>query len=146
MSPRHSLRPRASPAASVSAGVLVTSSSKVVIAARAQLKVSAVGADRADRSLLGHDPDRPEAGPDQLLLGTDAHELCLLAAGERILDRRSRRPGDLMGLDHTAATGHRGELLHLPDEPVRNVPAAQSSLVVEGAFGKLGVGKESAPL
>src|SRR5579864_2035615 len=142
ISPRRSLSPSASPADSVYAGEVVIRSRKVVVAALAQRQVGAVGPDHADRASGGHDPDRVEPRVDEVGLGAYADELGFLSAGKGVLDRGPRRPRHFGRADDAAVARNRGELLHLSQQPVRDVAAAELGPVEDGACFEPRLGEE----
>src|SRR5260370_21926446 len=125
-SPVRRRRPSSSPAASVSSGDEV--SSEVVVATVLHVEITAIGADYANLWISCHHADRPHAGMDHLVLGSDAYQLGLLPTRQRILDRRARCHRHVRGADHASHTRHSGIFLHLADKPVRDVAAAQLSL------------------
>src|SRR5713226_2481330 len=72
-SPWRRRRPSSSPTASVSSGDEV--SSEVVVATHPELEITTVRADDTDLWINRHQPDRPQPGVDDLVLGPDAHQL-----------------------------------------------------------------------
>src|ERR1700674_3566248 len=112
-SPCRSWRPKLSPAASVSAAELVTTSSKVVVAAQVKPERRAVGADHPDRGVLREDAQREQAGAPNHVFGTDANQLGLLAAREGHLPGGALGQGDIGRPDDAASVRGAAELFHL---------------------------------
>src|SRR5437667_5378274 len=129
MSPGFSLAPSSIPTRSVSAGELVTSSGKVVVAGA--LEVSAGDLHGFAR---GHRADHVQAGFGDRTLRARADQLRLLATCERLLERRAGGAWNLVGVQLAADARHGRELLHLPHQAVRDVAAAQAQVVEPAAF------------
>src|SRR5712692_1507576 len=138
--------PSCLPSSSVSAGEFVTRSGKVVVARAAQDDRCAAGVHYLDDAVGGQLAHRLQARLLEECLGADADELGLLAAGQRIFQRSPRRPRHVLGPDHAADSRHGGEFLHLADEAVRDVAAAQAELVEAAAFLELGHEAEGSAL
>src|SRR5689334_3139837 len=123
-SPGRSRSPSSMPARSVSAGELVTSSSKVVVAGGLEL-----GADHDDLVFGGHAADDMKAGVANRVLRPDADELRLLPAAQRLVELCAVSTRDGSRLDDAAHFGHRRKLLHLAHEPVGDVAAGEAQPV-----------------
>src|SRR5713101_3979479 len=128
-SPAFRRDPVSSPSASVSAAESVVTSRKVVVATRRNL-----GAFEIHRALPREHADGGEPGAANDLIRPHAHELYLLPARERVLDRCSRCDRDVAGAEVASAARHLRELFHLPNKTVRNIAAAQAELVEALAF------------
>src|SRR6266851_818780 len=128
-SPAFKRDPVSSPSSSVSAAEAVVTSRKVVVATPCHL-----GAFEIDRALAREHADVDEPSPANHVLRPHAHELHLLPARQRVLDRRSRRDRDIAGAEVASAARHLRELFHLPSKTVRNIAAAQAELVEALAF------------
>src|SRR5258706_9706098 len=122
-SPAFKRDPVSSPSASVSAAEAVVTSRKVVVAT-----LPNVGAFEIHGALLREDPDGGEPRATNDVLGPHAHELHLLPAGQRVLERCSRSDGHVAGAEVASAARHLGELFHLPRKTIRNIAAAQAEL------------------
>src|SRR5204863_430234 len=110
------------------------SMTRIIIRGPDQAAVAAQVLDRNVESPVDVEPLSPldhhrQARRGDGVGGPDDHELRLLTAGERVLDRRAGHAVHPLGLQLAAHPGHGGELLHLAHEPVRDVPAAQPELV-----------------
>src|SRR5207247_1539119 len=128
-SPAFRRDPVCSPSASVSAAEAVVTSRKVVVATCRYL-----GALEIHLALPREHADHGEAGlPDQVF-GTDAHELHLLPARQRVLERCAVGHRDVVSAEVASAARHLRELLHLSNKTVRNIAAAESQLVEALAF------------
>src|ERR1700736_1609198 len=143
-SPLRRRRPRSSPAASVSAAAEV--SREVVVATKPEVQLAAVGARDANRWISRHHSDRSHTRMNDLVFRSDTHQLNLLPTRQRILDRRAGGNRHVCGPDDTAHARHGCIFLHLPDQPVRDVAAAQLSLVEKHAFLQLRIRQEDAAL
>src|SRR5438445_13832312 len=128
-SPDRSLFPQIRPRSSVWAAELVVTSGKVVVTGAGERDRRAARIDDLDRRIFGQHPDRLQARLPEKLGRSGAHELGLLAAGQCILGRGSRRARHVLAPQHGAHARHRSEFLHLADEPVRDVAAAKPKLV-----------------
>src|SRR5215472_1445569 len=95
-SPSRNRSPSSVPSRSVSAGELVTRSSKVVVAAAPQADVDAPSVDHPDRAVAGQLADRAQTSLLQRVLRADAYELGLFPARQRILQRRPCRALDVL--------------------------------------------------
>src|SRR6202521_5780044 len=127
-SPVRSRLPRCSPIVSVSAAELVTTSGKVVVAGLLELHRHAAVAEHLDGFVVGQEAERPQAGAADHVFGPDADQLRLLAAGQSFFQSRAVRNRNLGRADHAAAPREGDELVHLAQQPVRDVAAAQSGL------------------
>src|ERR1700687_2401825 len=134
-SPRRRRRPSTSPAASVSSHDEV--SSEVVVATNLHVEITTVRADHANLWVCCHHADRAHARVDHLVFGSDAHQLGLFPTRQRILDRRARSDRHVGGTNHASHPRHSGIFLHLANQSVRDVAAAQLSLIEEGALLEL---------
>src|SRR6266852_1396205 len=91
-SPAFKRDPVSSPSASVSAAEAVVTSRKVVVATPRNL-----GSFEIHRALPREHPDGGEPGASNDVLGPHAHELHLLPARQRVIDRCSRCDRDVAG-------------------------------------------------
>src|SRR5438445_10722789 len=131
-SPLRRRRPSSSPMASVSSGAEV--SRKVVVAGGIELHRRAVGAKHLDGRVVGEIPERPQACAAENIFRADADKLCLLAAGQRLLERRCFRDRNLGGADDATRAGKGDELVHLAQEAVGDVAAAESGSIQPSTF------------
>src|SRR6266446_10845133 len=120
-SPAFKRDPVSSPSASVSAAEAVVTSRKVVVATPGNL-----GAFENHCALPREDADGGQPGAAHDVLGPHAHELHLLPARQRVLERCSRSERDVAGAEVAPAARHLRELFHLPSKTVRNIAAAQA--------------------
>src|SRR5712692_8190694 len=131
-SPLRRRRPSSSPAASVSSAADV--SREVVVATSPQLDKHPVRADHLHNRLFSQLSDRMQAEPPDQVFGAGADQLDLLPTRERV---RQGRPGgqrDIGAADDGAGAREGGELLHLPQQAVGDVAAAQPGLVQKLPF------------
>src|SRR2546428_5977803 len=110
-SPLRRRRPSSSPAASVPSAAEV--SRKVVVTEVIELQRGAVYTEHLDGRVVGEIPERPQSGVADGILGPDAHQLGLLAAGESLLDGRTIRGRNLTSADHATFARQGDELVHL---------------------------------
>src|SRR5438309_1516631 len=89
--------------------------------------------DRA-RVPLGEDAYRAEPRLGDEMLRTDANQLRLLPARQRVLERGAGHSRNVIDAKHASDTCHGSELLHLSHETVGYVPAAQGELIQAPAF------------
>src|SRR5260370_22662843 len=122
-SPLRRRRPSSSPAASVSSAAEV--SRKVVVAEVMELQRGAVYTEHLDRRVVGEIPERPQSGAAHGILRPDANQLGLLAACQGLLERRTISDRDLGGADHRTRARQAAELVHLAQEAVGDVTAAE---------------------
>src|ERR1051326_7290058 len=102
---------RRSPSASVAAAEVVVSSRKVVVTRNPFGMVDHL-------VLFGELAHLLQARRRHQLVRADAAQLHLFATGQRIGARGAWCDRDAFGLQRVAHTGHRRELVELPDEPV----------------------------
>src|SRR5207247_8846245 len=123
-SPAFRRDPVCSPSASVSAAEAVVTSRKVVVATCCYL-----GALEIHLALPREHADHGEAGlPDQVF-GTDAHELHLLPARQRVLERCAFGHRALLGAEAASAARHLRQLPHPSNPPPRTIASAEPRLV-----------------
>src|SRR5712691_1488369 len=128
-SPCVRVAPNFSPAASVSAGEVVTRSSKVIEAAHVHLQRHSIAADDLDDWIIGQRPKWDEPSAPDHLLRPNAYELCLFPTGERLLPARAFDRRNVRGPDDASGVGRGGEFLHLPEKAVGDVATAETCLV-----------------
>src|SRR5260370_19708101 len=131
-SPLRRRRPSSSPAASVSSAAEV--SRKVVVAEVMELQRGAVYTEHLDRWVVGEIPERLQSGGANSILRPDADQLHLFAACQGLLERRTVRDRHLGGPDHGTCARKGDELVHLAQEAVGDVAAAEPRRVQLAAF------------
>src|SRR6266478_876915 len=131
-SPLRRRRPSSSPAASVSSAAEV--SRKVVVAEVLDLQRGAVYTEHLDRRVVGEIPEWPQSGAADGILRPDADQLRLLAACQSLLQRCTIRDRHLTGADHGTRARKGDELVHLAQEAVGDVTAAEPCRVQLATF------------
>src|SRR5450759_5817989 len=145
-SPAFSRLPRPSPTASVSAAEFVTTSGKVVVAGELELHRHPVGAEHLHGGIVGEETKRPQTCFVEQLLRAGTDQLGLFAAGQRLLQRRPICGRHVGGADDAARARECDELVHLAEQPVGDVAAAEPGLVQPPAFFQQRQQTEGAPL
>src|SRR5260370_30670236 len=120
------------PAAWVSSAAEV--SRKVVVAEVAHLQRGAVYTEHLDRRIVGEMPEWQQSGAADGILRPDANQLGLFAACQSLLQRCTVRDRHLGGPDHGTCARKGDELVHLAQEAVGDVAAAEPRRVQLAAF------------
>src|SRR5712691_4128009 len=133
-SPVRRRRPSSSPAASVSSAAEV--SRKVVVAEVMELQRGAVCTEHLDRGVVGEIAEWLQSGATDGILRPNANQLGLLTACQGLLERCTIRDRNLGGADHGTRARKGDELVHLAQEAVGNITAAEPRRVQLAAFGE----------